>query len=143
MYTITKKFGSYPFAHRQHNHEGHCALVHGHNWFFEITLTSKTLDENGFVYDFGKFKELKKWFDYTFDHTLLINADDPELPFFESNKKYWALRVVECGSAERLAEYVFKHVETYLQGSGATILSCTAYEDEKNSATYHINYTEL
>lgn len=136
MYTITKKFGSYPFAHRQHNHDGHCALVHGHNWYFEITLTSDKLDKNGFVYDFGKFKKLKKWFDYMFDHTLLINADDPELPFFQSNTKYWALRIVDCGSAENLAEFVFKHVEKYLQDSDATIVSCSAFEDEKNSATY-------
>lgn len=136
MYTITKKFGSYPFAHRQHNHNGHCALVHGHNWYFEITLMSDELDENGFVYDFGKFKDLKQWFNYMFDHTLLINADDPELPFFQQNEKYWSLRIIDCGSAELLAKMIYEYVEEYLNDSKAKIVSCTVFEDEKNSSTY-------
>jgi len=36
MITCTKKFGEYPFAHRQPLHDGMCKLVHGHNWTFEV-----------------------------------------------------------------------------------------------------------
>lgn len=145
MYTIKKRFGEYPFAHRQHNHQGHCAFVHGHNWQFEIELTADKLDYNGFVYDFGKFKELKKWFTHMFDHTLLINIDDPMRGWFEENQiqgnvlvreRVWDLRIIPCGSAEELARFVFEHVQTYLATHDAECVSVTVYEDGKNSATY-------
>lgn len=82
MHRVTKVFKGYPFAHRQHTHDGHCRLIHGHNWDFEIALEADQLDENGFVYDFGKFGWLKEWLENMFDHTLLLNKDDPQLNFF-------------------------------------------------------------
>lgn len=78
MYQIRKKFGPYPAAHKQHLHKGHCRLVHGHNWTFEIKLQSTAVDQNGFVYDFGEFKALKATFEQVFDHTFLINSADTD-----------------------------------------------------------------
>lgn len=139
MYRIKKTFGSYPFGHRQHNHEGHCAKVHGHNWTFTIELESSILDENGFVYDFGKFKELKEWLTYMFDHTLLINERDPEKEHFTNSEtcKLWDVRVVPNGSAETLAEFIANHIEiNVLKGHNARLVSVTAKEDEKNEAIF-------
>lgn len=139
MYKIKKRLAGYPFAHRQHTHDGHCKLIHGHNWDFEIELGSSQLDENGFVYDFGKFKWLKAWLAERFDHTFVISMDDPELERF---KKLWNdgllnLLVVPSCSAEGLAKYVFDNVEGEIQeNKNVKLLSVTVYEDEKNSATY-------
>ena len=143
MYQISKTFGEYPFGHRQHMHDGHCKFVHGHNWRFRIEMQSETLDQNGFVYDFGKFKELKKWFDYMFDHTLLINGDDPMIDFFKENEivnncKIWDMRIVPSGSAENLAKYIYEHIEQeYIQKTSKyRLVSVTVLEDSKNTATY-------
>lgn len=142
MYKISKKFGEYPFAHRQHEHEGHCRFVHGHNWSFIVTLQSETLDENGFVYDFGGFKDLRKWFDYMFDHTILINNSDPLKKWFQENRELngdlvFDIRVVPNGSAESLAEFIGIYLIAYLKDHPAELYSIEVYENEKNSATWY------
>lgn len=145
MITITKRYKDFPAAHRQHNHDGHCAQVHGHNWSFELTFTSEKLDENGFVIDFGKLKFIKEWLTEMFDHTLLINEDDPEIPFFMGNnngngRQLWDVRVIPNGSAEDLAKLVFDETFDLLEQHGhadrVQLVSVTVYEDEKNCATY-------
>ncbi len=134
-YSIEKKFTGFPFAHRQHNHEGKCRLVHGHNWDFAIRLESDRLDEIGFVYDFGKFKWLRQWLTDMFDHTCVINADDPLLEDFERMhaEGLIQLRVVPCVSAEGLAKLVYEYANQEL---GELIVSVSVWEDEKNQATY-------
>ena len=140
MYSITKRLGPYPFAHRQPKHEGHCKLIHGHNWYFEVTLTSHNLDENGFVYDFGKFKPFKAVMENLFDHTLVLCHDDPELDFFRSREDLFDLTIVPSASCEGLAERVWNLLSTYLNDSDLTnevIFSrVRCFEDEKNTAIY-------
>lgn len=143
MYVINKTFGEYPFAHRQHTHKGHCRFVHGHNWRFKVKLKSEVLDENGFVYDFGQFKQLKEWFTEMFDHTLIINEDDPMIDFFKENEKYkdcklWDLRIVPSGSAENLAKYIYGYINKNFikDNSNYQLVSVTVLEDEKNNASY-------
>lgn len=138
MYSIQKKFGSYPCGHRQHNHGGHCSYVHGHNWCFEVTLNSDKLDENGFVHDFGKFKEFRKWLEYMFDHTLLINKSDSMVDYFlRYDGVLWDIRLVENGSSESIAKLVFNQLAEMMDNDSKKIKSVRVYEDEKNSATYY------
>lgn len=140
MYRIEKTFQGYPFAHRQPNHDGHCAYIHGHNWDFTIKLESQDdhLDLNDFVYDFGKFKWLKAWFDHMFDHTCVINEFDPRLPEFEEMHKsgLMQLRIVPSGSAEGLAKYIFDYIADQLHS--CRLVSVTVHEDHKNTATYSV-----
>jgi|SRR5690625_94527 len=155
-YTIKKKFEGYPFAHRQPSHNGHCALVHGHNWSFEIEMSAEELDENDFVYDFGKFGWLKTWLADNFDHTLVLNEDDPDRKLFEVLKKMGLAKVVyvpSC-SAEGLAKYVYDYISYVIinrqrdqelsvivgekdTDRGIQLESVTVYEDHKNKATYN------
>lgn len=81
--TCTKTYTDLPFAHRQPNHDGHCSLIHGHNWGFTFEFEATELDECGFVIDFGKLKWLKEWIEERFDHTLVLNGDDPWLDYLE------------------------------------------------------------
>ena len=149
MYTITKKYKDFPAAHRQHNHDGHCAYVHGHNWSFELTFASDHLDENGFVMDFGKMKFIKEWLTEMFDHTLLINENDPEIDHFLNHdvhggkgKQLWDVRVIPNGSAEDLAGLVFDEVSILMEERRQDnrplpeLISVTVYEDDKNCATF-------
>jgi 6-pyruvoyltetrahydropterin/6-carboxytetrahydropterin synthase len=142
MYHIKKRFNAFPFAHRQWTHDGHCAFVHGHNWNFIVELKSETLDDNGFVYDFGKFKTFKVWLADMFDHTCLINSNDPELERMESlaADNLIDLRIVTSCSCEGLAEMIYDHLEHTVEDDGsrygAKLVSVTVEEDYKNSATY-------
>jgi len=149
MTTIRKRFGPYPAAHRQPKHDGHCAQIHGHNWYFEVTFTAETLDKCGFVLDVGKMHHIKAWFNERFDHTVLLNLDDPLLPQFEKwdadfrmathSHLFKIVKVPDC-SMEGLAQWVGANLQAVLDQSdhnfsrGVAVVSVTCYEDEKNSA---------
>lgn len=145
MYLINKKFKGYPFAHRQPTHDGHCKLVHGHNWDFEICLKSKELDDHGFVYDFGKFKWLKEWLTENFDHTCLINTDDPQLGTFKILHEQGLLNLVEVDSCstEGIARLVHDKIQSVLESDedcksrNVKIQYVLVNEDENNSAAYY------
>jgi len=141
-YTITKIFKGYPFAHRQPEHEGHCSLIHGHNWDFEVTLEADELDECGFVYDFGKFKEFKEWLTAMFDHTCLINHSDPEASRLLKlrDEGLADIVLVSSCSCEGLAEMVYRELVTRIaesEGTRVRVVSVTVHEDYKNKSTYH------
>ena len=52
--------------------EGHqCGRLHGHNYVVEVELASDTLDEHGFVVDFGELKPIRKFIDEEWDHRHL------------------------------------------------------------------------
>lgn len=154
--TCTKRYDNFPFAHRQHLHDGHCALIHGHNWSFEFEFSAGCLDENNFVIDFGKLKWLKDWLTHHFDHTLVLNADDPMRehllyvltdvrpdPASPDSFDLARVRVLPNGSAEGLAAYVFGAVSRILEieqldarDRGIALDRVTVFEDTKNSATF-------
>lgn len=141
--TCSKIFKDYPFAHRQHNHDGHCKLIHGHNWTFEFMFECEKLDTNGFVIDFGKLKFIKNFLIENFDHTLLLNKKDPELNFLMDNlKNFSKIVVVENCGAEGLAKFLYfeiqKLIEKNVKDSSerkVKIKKVTVYEDSKNFAT--------
>lgn len=147
--TIRKIFTDLPFAHRQPNHDGHCALIHGHNWSFEFTFAAKSLDKNGFVVDFGDLKWLRAWLEEHFDHTLVLNEDDPQLDYLttwltstDGHRPVMAriVTVPNCG-AEGLARYVAEQVDETIRRmhlDRVRVQCVTVYEDSKNSATYTI-----
>lgn len=157
MITITKLFPDYPFAHRQPNHAGHCRLIHGHNWSFEITFAATSLDDNGFVADFGKMQGVKQWLTEHFDHTLVLNHNDPALGYIREALVRGVTGVCDlakivtvpnCG-AEGLAEFVGRRINHQLPlmfvdcyARALHVVRVTAYEDSKNSATWELGKGE-
>jgi 6-pyruvoyltetrahydropterin/6-carboxytetrahydropterin synthase len=142
MKTCTKQYDNFPFAHRAPKHDGHCRLVHGHNWSFVITFAAEEVDENGFVIDFGKLKGLRKELEAWFDHTFLLNASDPLLGTFKSflgNLFLNNVRAVRDCSCEGIAEMVFHLAEAVVveQSKGRVhVQRVVVYEDSKNSAAF-------
>lgn len=139
MKTCTKQFPSIPFAHRAPFHDGHCRLIHGHNWIFEFEFASESLDPNGFVFDFGKLKPLKDKLN-EFDHALVLNSGDPLLAELQERLAGLAniVAVPDC-SAEGLAEAGWTYAATIvgeLSKGRVRVVRCTVFEDEKNSATF-------
>ncbi|MDI1320366.1 MAG: 6-carboxytetrahydropterin synthase [bacterium] len=139
--TCKKIYSDIPWAHRQHRHDGHCALLHGHNWSIAVTFGCSTLDENGFVVDFGKLKFLKNWIDENLDHACVLNRDDPmrEALVSVGGTKVWKPYVVDCCSCEGMAKHVFEVFNSLVQSNTAgraRVESIEVVEDSKNSAAY-------
>lgn len=145
-YTISKRFGPFPAAHRQAKHSGHCALIHGHNWYVVLQLarTDGQVNELGFVFDFGELGFVRDFLTQLLDHTCLIAADDPArtaLSELDGTLGLFGLRIMPTGlepSAEHLAYYVANYVQDTLNARSPdtwVVQQVTVEEDEKNSAT--------
>jgi 6-pyruvoyltetrahydropterin/6-carboxytetrahydropterin synthase len=142
MLTCRKTYADIPFAHRQHRHDGHCALIHGHNWAFTLTFGCTAPDENGFVVDFGKLKFLREWINTHLDHSCVFNAEDPlRDTLVAAAPEAWKIYVVESCSCEGLARHlhgVFDALVRQHTGGRAFITAVEVIEDSKNSASWTI-----
>lgn len=149
----TKWFDNYSVALRQHKAQhSHCKLLHGYALKFKVifepvdtTNGNYGLDDMNWVVDFGGFKDapkgngLKTWMDYMFDHTLLLEKDDPYLDFFQSaaSEGICQIRVLDAMGAENLAKLVFDKFNDVLSKTDAgrcKVVSVECFENEKNSA---------
>ena len=94
-FNCSKHFRDYPCSHRQLKHKGHCRYVHGYSRSFTFLFASNELDENGFVVDISSLKLLEEKLREHFDHTFLVNFDDPFLihGIDFTQKKFWILEL--------------------------------------------------
>lgn len=71
-FTIAKRF-TFSASHILEGlPEGHqCGRLHGHNYGVRVILESETLDELGFVIDFGDLADFKRYLDGNLDHRHL------------------------------------------------------------------------
>lgn len=140
-YTITKTYDNLKAAHRQWRHSGHCSFVHGENWRLDITFQTRELDYQNFVYDFGALRPLREQLEDIFDHTLLIDIDDPARKFFEEmhNQKLANVRFLPSSGAEGIARYVFDIADKFIREVTQNRVQCakvSVFEDSRNNATY-------
>ena len=81
MYTISKEFHFSAAHHLLGLRKGHpCGRQHGHNYIIVVELQSETLNEHGFVQDYGELTPFKDFIDNTLDH-----KDLNDLPPFDEN----------------------------------------------------------
>ena len=142
MYRSTKSYHFLPCAHRQWRDDGHCRYVHGYDRSVHIVFQCKELDDKCWVMDFGGLKDIKKWLEHLFDHTLLINEDDPEMEFFQEmdRKGLCQLRVLPNIGMEGSAKYIFDYVDKWLEKETRGRVNCYSVEcreNDKNSAVYY------
>lgn len=150
-YKSTKIFDNYSVAIRQHKAQhSHCCLLHGYALKFKVWFKADELDEMNWVMDFGGFKDapvgngLKAWMNDMFDHTLLIEADDPYLELFKGlhDEKLCKLVVVDRIGAESLAELVYERFNDRLSKTGGgrvRVVKVECYENDKNSGIYEVS----
>lgn len=141
MYRSSKTFRNFPCAHRKWRHPGHCAFVHGYSREFVVWFEADERDENGFVVDFGALQEVRAWLEARFDHTLLLDADDPMLAEFRALEKKGACRltVYEDVSMEGTAKFLYDWLDPWVRnatGGRARVLSIECRENDKNSGLY-------
>lgn len=146
MYRVTKH---YPHSlglstcFRQWRAESHCRFLHGYALAFTIEVEAADLDARNWVVDYGAFKTIKNRLFETFDHKLIVAADDPlhkditELDEFARVAQVITLPRVGC---EAFASLVGLWVETMLvvndMSPRVRLSSVTCHEHEGNSATY-------
>lgn len=143
-YRSTKSFWNLPCAHRQHLHPGHCKFVHGYSRSFHFVFESYQLDSCGFVMDFSGLKEVKKWLEDNFDHTLLLNADDPLMDMFRAIEAQGGAKIVIVPtgvSMEGTAKWVYDTWAPIVreQSNGeVNLIQVEVRENDKNSGIYNM-----
>lgn len=141
MYRSSKTFRNFPCAHRKHKHPGHCAFVHGYSREFIVWFEARERDANGFVMDFGALGEVRAWLDERFDHTLLLDTDDPLLSDFRALEQKGAckLTVYEDVGMEGTAKYLYDWLDAWVRaqsGGRVWVASVECRENDKNSGQF-------
>jgi len=144
MYTSTKFFKEIgPCAYRNWKSDTDCYMLHGYDRSFRFVFGASHLDKQGFVVDFGGLKAIKRQLEDWFDHTVILQADDPLVKTLRelTTKGHCKLQTFPLISYEGLAEYVGEYVDYMLHeanGGRNWVVSCEMIEAEKNSAIYTI-----
>lgn len=103
VFTIGKTF-DFEAGHRLPRlpAEHKCSQQHGHSYQVEVVLTATTLEDPGFVTDFGALAPFKKFLDAELDHHNLHEI----LPFEPTSERL----------AQFLAGWFIQHVEPTIPG---------------------------
>lgn len=153
-YISTKLFDNYSVAIRQWKAQhSHCQLLHGYALKFKVWFASNEpleenqLDDMNWIVDYGGFKEpplgngMKAWMDHMWDHTLLIQKDDPYADIFEQLGQMGLAKVhlLDKMGAESNAKLVFDKFNEVLAKTDAGRCKCIkveCFENDKNSSIY-------
>ena len=127
----------------------HCKYLHGYGVSFKLWFEGE-LDNRNWVWDFGGMKRAvnkidgmnpKQWFDYMFDHTVVVSTDDPALETFRQMDKdgFIQLREVDYVGAERFAQFIYDKVNPFIneETKGRVSIAKVEFREHgKNSAIY-------
>ena len=70
-------------AHRLPFIPGKCENLHGHSWWFEVTVEAPELAA-GIIVECGAFKaKFRQWVDEHLDHGAMLGPEDPLLPVLQ------------------------------------------------------------
>ena len=147
----TKVFDGFSTCFRQWKADTtHCKFLHGYGVSFKLYFEGD-LDDRNWVWDFGGMKRAKNkidgmspkdWFDYMFDHTVVVAEDDPQLDkYFRKLDRNGTiqLRVVPAVGAEKFAEFIYNKVNPFIEKETegrVKIAKVEFREHEKNNAIY-------
>ena len=153
-YISTKLFDNYSVAIRQWKaSHSHCALLHGYALKFKVWFASNEpleqnqLDDMNWIVDYGGFKDaprgngLKEWMNHMWDHTLLIQKDDPYADVFEQLGQMGLAKehLLDTMGAESNAKLVFDKFNEVLSKTDAgrcKVIKVECFENDHNSSIY-------
>ena len=127
----------------------HCQYLHGYGVSFKLWFEGD-LDERNWVWDFGGMKRAKgkidgktpkAWFDYMFDHTMIIAEDDPEIKAFQQMDAVGVaqVRIIPATGAEKFAEYIYNKLNEFVKtetDNRVRVIKVKFMEHGKNAAYY-------
>ena len=134
-YSCSKSFEGFPCSHRQWRHPGHCRFVHGYSRSFTCWFRAHQLDAHGFVVDFSSLSALRDQLRQQFDHTFLVNADDPLLDTWQRLHDEGALdlRVMTNVGMEASAHLVWQWANALLREREGGRCCCQRVEARENA----------
>ena len=153
-YLSCKKFENFSVALRQWKAQhSHCQLLHGYAFKIKVWFASnesdinKQLDSMNWIVDYGGFKKqpqgngLREWLEYMFDHTTLIEKDDPYRDLFEQMQMEGICKVhfLDKMGAESVAKLVydkFNDVLSKTDGGICKVVKVECFENDTNSSIY-------
>jgi 6-pyruvoyltetrahydropterin/6-carboxytetrahydropterin synthase len=143
-FTSTKILELGSCAFRQPKAESHCRFLHGYRLTAKFWFKANQLDENNWVVDFGSLDHLKKLLKKQFDHTTVIDKNDPYIESFQGldGAGVLDLRIMDGVGIEKFAEYCFKASNDFIseQSEGRCwVDNVEVFEHENNSAIYTEN----
>ncbi len=147
----SKVFDGFSTVFRQWRAENtHCRFVHGYGISFKVYFEGD-LDERNWVWDFGGMKRAKTlidgmqpkaYFDYMFDHTLIVAEDDPEVKAFQQMDAAGVaqVRVIPATGAEKFAEFIFNKVNPFVleETDGRVRVTKVRFMEHGKNAAYYI-----
>ncbi len=107
-----KKIFKAEVAHRlTSSYSKRCQSYHGHSYTFELELSSSTFNKDAMLLDFGELKKVMFNFMDAFDHSMILNSEDPFTPAMvaimeQGNMRYMV--VPYNPTAEKMAEHIFQ-----------------------------------
>ena len=133
-FSCSKSYHNFPCSHRQWQHSGHCKFVHGYSRSFTFWFIAKNLDINGFVVDFSSLKPLENKLKDQFDHTFLINKDDPLLTYWQKLNELKALdlRIMDNVGMEFSSQMIWHWANDYLRTKDNGRSCCYKTESREN-----------
>ena len=133
-FSCSKSYEDFPCSHRQWQHKGHCRYVHGYSRAFTFWFKAKELDHNGFIVDFSSLKPLERKLRDHFDHTFLVNKDDPLLNHWNELNNLGALdlRVMENVGMEFSSKLIWIWANEYLEKVEGGRACCWKAESKEN-----------
>ena len=153
-YLSAKNFDNFSVALRQHKAQhSHCKLLHGYAFEIKVWFASnesdidKQLDDMNWIVDYGGFKKppqgngLREWLDNMFDHTTLIEKDDPYLDIFQQLEQMGICKliVMDKMGAESVARLVYDKFNERLSktdGARCKVVKVECFENKNNSSIY-------
>lgn len=144
---ITKTF-EFDAAHALYNYDGLCSNIHGHSYKLQVTIIGKpSIDieshKLGMVMDFGVFKNIiKKNIIDVFDHSLIINKNNPIEKEIRKNEMFNRLHTVDFQpTVENMIIYM-KDIITTILPENVKLYKIKLYETSSSFAEWCIDDQE-
>jgi len=123
--------------------ENKCINLHGHSYEIEVVLSSKVLDNQDMVMDFHHLKSALKPLIDQFDHSFIIDKNDPLFEAFSKLNQEYGLKltIVDfCPTAEALARYIYNYLKDKFEKASllkeVSIYKVVVWETKTSKAEY-------
>lgn len=140
LYSIERKF-EFECSHRLFELENSpCTALHGHSYRCKIRVEQNSLNTDGMIFDFTKFKEFENYVNQNLDHAVILKDNDP---FVENgNTIFGKVFTMPHGwntTAERIAEFLHDLFIDFLKQENLLYfkkLEVFVSETSKNTASF-------
>lgn len=123
--------------------ENKCINLHGHSYELEVTIASNTLDNQDMVMDFHHLKSALNPLIDQFDHSFIIDSNDPMFEAFKKLNEEFNLKltIVDfCPTAEALAKYIYDYLKDKFEKAGLSkdvfVKKVVIWETKTSKAEY-------